>query len=180
MRIVPGMFIQHSPSSRMGTIKRVNRMRTLLALLLIASMSPLGSVSAAVSSSTSIAADQYVQKGKSLRREIQAIYSKTRSTPWPRGVGPDVTDVVLKYIPVGTSFDVAEAILRGAGCMMGPRPTDIPNPNRPLGPQEPELGRLTLGGWPIATVMGVSLYPVATGDYSAVVKVSASIFVLYS
>jgi hypothetical protein len=157
-------------------------MRRLAALLLLAAV-PMAS--AAVSSSpavtsTSVTTDQCVQKGKNLRREIQAIYSKSRGTPWPRGRGPDVTDIVLKYIPVGTSFDVAEAILRGAGCKVGPRPTDIPNPNRPLGPQEPELGRLNLGGWPIATVMGVSLYPGATGDYTAVAKISASIFVLYS
>ena len=32
-----------------------------------------------------------------------------------------ITDIVIKYIPIGTSFDDAEAILRAAGFKVSPR-----------------------------------------------------------
>jgi hypothetical protein len=62
--------------------------------------------------------------GKGLRRAIENKYEemvRTKSFK-PRGQGRNaIDDVVLEYIPIGTSFDDAEAILRSAGFEVGPR-----------------------------------------------------------
>jgi hypothetical protein len=94
--------------------------------------------------------------------------------------GNDVTDVVLKYIPVGTSFDAAEGILRSAGCRIDIHPADIPKPHRPLRPQEPVLATLVLGGWPMGHYLSVALVPKENGDYGTVTSVSAAILMAYS
>jgi hypothetical protein len=127
-------------------------------------------------------AGNYVQLGKELRHEIQGIYAdlKRRHALGSPRRGNDVTDVVLKYIPAGTSFDTAEAILRNAGCKIGTRPADIPKPARPLEPQEPVLATLHLGGWPLGHYLSVALVPRENGDYSTVTRVSATILMAYS
>jgi hypothetical protein len=82
-------------------------------------------------------ARDYVQKGQDLRHEIRGIYAdlKRKHALGSPMKGIDVTDDVMKYIPIGTSFDAAEAILRDAGCEIGRRPGDVPKLNRPLEPQ---------------------------------------------
>jgi hypothetical protein len=148
----------------------------------MASVADTGTVS---TSSTAPAAhhdtSDYARTGKQLRREIKEIYASLKRTHalGSPTKGNDVTDVVLKYIPVGTSFDAAEAILRGGGFQVGPRPADIPNPWRPLYPQEPQLAKLHLEGWLTPHYLSVSLVPRANGDYSVVTRVHAAIVMAY-
>jgi hypothetical protein len=69
-----------------------------------------------------IPADPLMQRGWRLRAEIDATYQELRATKTltHRVDQPnDVTPLVLKYIPVGTSFDEAAAILRAANCEIG-------------------------------------------------------------
>jgi len=66
-----------------------------------------------------VSADPLVQRGWPLRTEIDASYQQLRATKrlTRRLDQPNhVTPLVLKYIPVGTSFDEAAAILRAANC----------------------------------------------------------------
>jgi hypothetical protein len=146
---------------------------------------PVADTSTVATSSTAPAAHHdtidYARTGKQLRHELKEVYAnlkRTHALGSPRK-GNDVTDVVLKYIPVGTSFDAAEAILRGGGFQVGPRPADIRNPGRSFYPQEPELAKLHLEGWLTPHYVGVSLVPRANGDYSVVTGVSAAIVMAY-
>jgi hypothetical protein len=124
--------------------------KRIFAAVAIGAMGALKTASAvsdvSVVSAQPTAADSkdYVQMGKSLRQEVQRIFSdlKRRHALGSLTTGNDVTDVVLKYIPVGTSFDAAEGILRSAGCRIDIHPADIPKPHRPLRPQEPVLATL--------------------------------------
>jgi hypothetical protein len=163
--------------------------KQLVAVVIIGVMAAAKTVSAADSALTDSTApptvagtNNSVRMGKELRHEIRAIYAdlKREKAFAPPLRGNDVTAVVLKYIPVGTSFEVAEAILRNAGCKIGVHPADIPNPSRPLNPQEPVLATLPLGGWPLGHFLSVALVPRENGDYSTVVRVSAAILMAYS
>ena len=157
------------------------------ALLLMMAVLTFESIAAAGATSSESAAapfttQDYKHTGERLRREIKVIYAdlkKRHSLGSPTSGGNDVTDIVLKYIPVGTSFDTAEAILRSAGCKIGAHPADIPNPARPLRAQEPVLATLKLEGWLTPEVLTVSLVPRANGDYNSVTSVSAGIILLY-
>jgi hypothetical protein len=62
------------------------------------------------------------QRGKQLRKAIDEAYKKLEDTHVIKGYGSNsIYDVVVHYIPIGTSFDDAEAILRAAGFKVGPR-----------------------------------------------------------
>src|SRR5207249_9735577 len=73
------------------------------------------------------------QRGKQLRAEIEAAYKQLKSAKKLRtGIkGNDITELVLKYVPIGTSFDDAENILRFAGFTVHPRPTANAAGNHP-------------------------------------------------
>lgn len=114
------------------------------------------------------------QRGKMLREAIERTYKKMldektlSANPRARN---DISDVVVQYIPAGTSFDDAESILRSAGFNIDPRPcakTDI-NPH----------GDVVASIVPFAheSLSKVNLYvflsPTTQGDYSKVAKVYA-------
>lgn len=128
-----------------------------------------GNLRAAVPMSDSAA----VEGGHELRREIDSIYAGLKANQAVRKSN-DVTAVVLKYIPVGSTYDRAEAILRAAGCKVSARPQG--KPSDPF--QDKVDGRAFLGSFLFGDI-GVSLYvqlrPGAPGDYSAVGNVQAEI-----
>jgi hypothetical protein len=75
------------------------------------------------------------QKGKHLRDNIEDEYnrlkvSKTLSLP-NTGKGNDISQIILKYIPIGTSFEDAEIVLQSAGFSLATSP---PRPARSLDP----------------------------------------------
>ncbi len=65
------------------------------------------------------------KRGRQLRvaiDEAYQLYKKERDS----GVKPkdnfgDISDLILRFIPIGSTFDDAERILRAAGCYVGPR-----------------------------------------------------------
>jgi hypothetical protein len=126
--------------------------------------------------------DELKRRGKELRaalqrRHLQLVVNNVRIDPVG---GVDATDAVLPYIPVGTSFSDAEAILRHAGFVIGKHP----NLNAP-----PDINRgkdwyavvaeiSPFSTWLLVrTDFYVELLPRSPGDYSTVSKVSASFFI---
>lgn len=116
-------------------------------------------------------------RGRQLRAEIDATYKKLVKDRQlkPQGRGRNfITDVVMKYIPVGMSFEHAETILRAAGFTILPR---TPNPHLPEAEKYDERAVIeryvptTLG----KTTVTVSLRPRGFDDYSTVQAVSAEI-----
>ena len=122
--------------------------------------------------------DSLEQRGKKLRMAIDIAFKKLSDA---RAIKPngasDISEVVVQFIPVGTSFDEAECILRGAGFLVDSRPSVHPTGNR--------SDRYDVVGSIVPFVQQtlsrvnvyISLSPSAPGDYSKVSKVSAG-FVL--
>jgi hypothetical protein len=116
-----------------------------------------------------------VQDGKNLRTEINSIYASLLSAH--KG-DADVSAVVQKYIPIGTSFDTAEAVLRAAGCVVAPRRHNIHPGNVEPG-TDGVFGRVSLDRNILQSFQfGVTLIPAAPGDYSAVSSVTAAIYIV--
>jgi hypothetical protein len=70
-------------------------------------------------------------RGKELRAAIDDFYARlpvtTKSLSLPPTPGTDISDILKRYIPVGTSFDEAEAILEQAGfTIVRPRKQEPP------------------------------------------------------
>lgn len=131
---------------------------------------------------SAVATESLEQRGKQLRIELEQAYKKmvdagTLSTD-PR-VSNDVTDVVIRYIPVGMSFDDAESILRSAGFRVDSRPSA--NQPRTGRDRHDVVGAIApfdqkfLGG----ADLYVHLSPASPGDYSKVNKVSAGFALLF-
>ena len=123
------------------------------------------------------ASNELELRGKQLRAEIDSTYNKLSAARAIKnqGMGRNfITDVVIKYIPIGTSFDDAEAILRAAGFTIQPR---VPNPYLPDDEKYDE--RATIDQY-VRTPFGktsidVSLRPRGPGDYSTVKSITAEI-----
>jgi len=118
-------------------------------------------------------ADALRQRAEKLHAEIDATYERLRASNsikiYIKG-GNDVTAIVLKYIPIGISFDDAEAILRTAGYMVGHSEDGH------------VFSRATLGGGLLELYSGqfdVDLAPQAPDDVRVVSAVSALIFARY-
>src|SRR5258708_31979110 len=91
-----------------------------------------GCAQAATEGSNNMESNNFTQRGKQLRLEIEERYKKLTDDRALKSSRPsDITDVVVKYIPVGTSFDDAENILRAAGFRVDSRPSANPTGNRP-------------------------------------------------
>jgi hypothetical protein len=116
------------------------------------------------------------QRGKALRAELDRSYQKlVRSHEIAQGT--DLTEVVLRYIPIGTSFDEAESVLHGAGFVVRPRPNlNVPEVNRARD-WYAVIAKLALASNLVAVVdLYISLLPRSPGDYSDISKVSARIY----
>jgi len=123
-----------------------------------------------------------VQSGRELRAKLQQTYKKLVDSNDLRGGlhGTDVTYAVLPYVPIGTSFSEAEAILRSAGFVVGPHPDSNPppNPNRPKD-WYAVVAQITpfAQKFPYRTDIYVSLLPESPGDYTIVSRVHAQFFI---
>lgn len=114
------------------------------------------------------------RSGQMLRADLEQCYRKLRNEKklHPNG-SSDVTALIEKYIPLGTSFDNAEAMLRFAGFSVDPRP----NLNNP--PTRWDSYYVVAAISPFAetfiskTSLYVSLIPRSPGDYTSVSKISA-------
>jgi hypothetical protein len=120
--------------------------------------------------------DIVLQRGIELRKELESTYDDLRS----RGLltrDNDVKTIVIKYIPIGTSFDDAERILRAAGCKVGSEPDVATLPadeQLRLGHIDASLG-LSHGWSDSGRLFFVSLYPRTPTEYDLVARLDASI-----
>jgi hypothetical protein len=129
--------------------------------------------------------DAFSQQGKELRAELERVYRDSKNKRHSL-TGLDVSSTVGQYIPVGTSFDDAERILRAAGFKMAPRP---PRPiDRDPAPEWEKTLRFTMmGGLDLdqtflvsKTTVSVVLVPDSPGNPNAKVKeISASLMTTY-
>jgi hypothetical protein len=109
------------------------------------------------------------KKGIALHREIDAFYSDLSARHAVKQDN-DVTEIVQKYIPIGTPFREAERVLRAAGCQVGIEPYIG------LAPEERKRlshvdAKLELGG----LTFFVMLYPSKPNEYDVVTTLSASL-----
>jgi hypothetical protein len=113
------------------------------------------------------------KRGKLLRAEIDSTFKAVGAQVPLRGT--DITKLVEKYIPLGTSFDDAEQVLRCAGFTVYPRPPSNIVSDRPDRYNVAAFLQLR-GAVFYKTQAIVSLAPRAPGDYSTVTRISAGIF----
>jgi hypothetical protein len=114
------------------------------------------------------------RRGHALHGEIVAAYADLNARHAVKADN-DVKVIVLKYIPIGITFDEAENILRAAGCEVGIRYAGMVNSVIPL---EEQIGRRRVDarlGMDFAELFFVSLFPRGPNDYSGVGNLSASI-----
>jgi hypothetical protein len=117
--------------------------------------------------------------GKQLRAEVEAKYKELKGVDSREGGtasknGIDVTSIVLKYIPIGMSFDDAEAILRASGSRMKASP--IPPPSGYIFTTFPlSAPFLSFAGIKCA----VALRPQVAGDFSVVGEVTGTVITEY-
>jgi hypothetical protein len=133
------------------------------------------------------AASDLEQRGKQLRMAIDKKYKELHDANAisMRHVN-DITPLVLQYVPIGTSFDDADKILRAAGFGVAPHPVLHPVLKFPDGAEYDVLGRINpytnpyieSGLIPTGTSLDIDLTPPSPTDYSKVSRVSAA-FTIY-
>jgi hypothetical protein len=123
---------------------------------------------------------ELARRGAALRHGIESRYAdlKARHALKPFGRGRNyITDLVAEFLPPGTSFDDAEAILRAAGCQVV-RPPAGRDPARAQDFNDDVMGLLPLDqSFPSAAKASISLSPRSPGDYGVVERVVADITV---
>jgi hypothetical protein len=170
------------PTARQQTGQRIWPGRRLFVLALaVLFLWPAAAIGFSTLGSNEMSSGDLEQRGKKLRTALEDAYRIMITSHTLRGGihGNDLTATVMLYIPVGTSFKDAEAILRDAGFSIEPYPnlTQPPNPNRasdwyaviakisPLAPGD--LSKADLY---------VSLLPISPGDYSKISRITATLF----
>ena len=120
-------------------------------------------------------ASELALRGKQLRKEIDETYKRmddTHQIKSPFNGQNFITDVVIKYIPIGTSFDEAEAILRAAGFKVGPREGHVRSHDKFLVVADIDQYAPTPFG---KTSVVVFLEPASQYDWSIVTSLRATI-----
>jgi hypothetical protein len=98
------------------------------------------------------------ERGVRLRLELEREYKELRHTGEFKAAGNDVSSIVKKYIPVGTSFANAETALRSSGFDIDPLPPREP-PNNPCslwGDEDKLMLRFAIFGTLMLAQQGVS------------------------
>jgi len=119
-----------------------------------------------------IAADALQQRGAQLRLGIDAVYKQLRASKSLKNTvndGNDVTEFVLKYIPLGMPLDDAQVILRAAGCEI----------EAPRQGQLVARTRMRDGVLDLKHTLAIELAAPAPGDFAVVRNVSATIYLAY-
>lgn len=114
-------------------------------------------------------------RGKELRKAIDDVYKKLSEANAIKTMGNGrnlITDVVVKYIPIGSSFDEAETVLRVAGFNVGPRGNNPVFPNYFSATGVIDQYVPTLFG---KTSISVSLEPASKSDWTVVRSITAEI-----
>jgi hypothetical protein len=125
------------------------------------------------------------ERGVRLRLELERAYRDLRHTGDFKSAGNDVSSIVKKYVPVGTSFADAETTLRSSGFNIDPLPPREPPKNRSPESSEHELmmrfaifGTLVLAQHGISRItVEIKLLPKILGpDPNTVKGVHAAIY----
>jgi hypothetical protein len=113
--------------------------------------------------------DSTASRGQQLRAAIDQRYRGVSDAHAITGDGVQITDIVLKYIPVGTPFRDAEAILMAAGFIVS-RHAPKQNPPSPR-----DVATIfNYGAWSNCRVgVKVELYPRGPSDHSTVGNIAA-------
>jgi hypothetical protein len=115
------------------------------------------------------------ERGKRLRSEIEQTYRALEAGHALKRDN-DVTAIVGKYIPAGSSFSDAEQVLSGAGCKVSHRPAAAHT--GPLRREDDIDGILVLSSrFAAATKFIVVLTPKSPGDYTTIGAMRAAITV---
>jgi len=97
------------------------------------------------------------ERGARLRLELQRAYQDLRRTGEFKSAGNDVSSIVRKYIPVGTSFADAATTLRSCGFDIDPLPPREPKNPSPLWSDEHKsMMRFAISGTLVLAQHGVS------------------------
>jgi hypothetical protein len=148
--------------------------RVFLVALMLYSSSP--SHANPPSGDTAFSTNLASQRGQDLRKEIYAVYANMKARSVQRR-SIDLTTLVEKYIPLGSSFKDAESVLRSAGCTVTPR--SFANHTPHLQRTDSSYGTITLSTALFqATMFTVMLTPKAPGG-STVATIQAAIGTLY-
>jgi hypothetical protein len=128
----------------------------------------------------------FQERGARLRLELERAYQDLRHTGEFKSAGNDVSSMVKKYVPVGTSFANAETILRSSGFNIDPLPSrEPPKTPSPLWSGEHKLmmkfaifGTLVLAQQGVSRItVEITLLPETLGaDHNTVKGVHAAIY----
>jgi hypothetical protein len=127
----------------------------------------------------------FQERGARLRLELERAYQDLRHTGGFKSTGNDVSSIVEKYVPVGTSFANAETTLRSSGFNIDPLPPREPpkNPSPLWGGEHKLMMRFAIFGTLVLAQQGfsritveITLLPEILGaDYNTVKGVHAAI-----
>jgi len=99
----------------------------------------------------------FSERGARLRLELQRAYQDLRRTGEFKSAGNDVSSIVKKYVPVGTSFADAATTLRSCGFDIDPLPPREPKNPSPLWSDEHKsMMRFAIFGTLVLAQHGVS------------------------
>src|SRR5262249_37218476 len=140
----------------------------------------------AVDRRNQINALDFQERGMRLRLELERAYQDLRHTGEFKSAGNDVSSIVRKYVPVGTSFDDAETTLPSSGFNIDPpHPREPPRNPSPLWSDERKLmmrfaifGTLVLAQHGVSRItVEITLLPKILGvDHNTVKGVHAVIY----
>ena len=128
----------------------------------------------------------FQERGARLRLELERAYQDLRHTGEFKSAGNDVSSIVQKYVPVGTTYADAETTLRSSGFNIDPLPPrEPPKEPSPLWSGEHELimrfaifGTLVLAQQGLSRItVEITLLPKILGpDHNTVKGVHAAIY----
>jgi hypothetical protein len=122
-----------------------------------------------------VAAQEIESRGERLRAEVEATYKNLNASHSLKSPS-DLTEMVVKYIPEGISFDDAERILRAAGCAVRLPSKGFRGPT--LNFRDDVVGEFELShSFLRKTMFEVTLSPASRDDYSRVAKVVGAIWI---
>jgi hypothetical protein len=139
----------------------------------------------AVDRRNEMSALDFQERGARLRLELERAYQNLRHTGEFKSAGNDVSWIVEKFVPVGTSFADAETTLRSSGFNIDPPPRESPINSSPLWAGEPKLMmRFAMFGTLVLAQQGSSRITVETtllpkilgADHNTVKGVHAAIY----
>jgi hypothetical protein len=163
-----------------------SRMRATVKFAVICVSLLIAAHADAVDRRNQIKALDFQEHGALLRLELERAYQDLRRTGEFKAAGNDVSSIVKKYVPVGTSFANAETTLRSAGFNMDPLPPrEPPKDPSPLWSDQRKLmmrfaifGTLVLAQHGVSTItVEITLLPKISGaDHNTVKGVHAAIY----